>query len=104
MATRVKDKPSKLLDKVLNLIEADIKKIKKQAGEKQLEPDTAQTLCRYVTAISSIKDEKENEAAKQKRQLERMSTEELVKLYQQQAKAEKEPGVKSESDSETKRD
>jgi hypothetical protein len=74
--------PTKLLDRVLKLIDQDTKRIKKAVTReaKVLDKDTAATLCRYATTISGIKADQEAERNKERQKLQRLSTEELIEL------------------------
>lgn len=82
---KAKKNPNKTLDKILKLIDNDVKKIGNvalQAGPSvQLDSQTAQTLCRYATSLAGIKEGKEKEQAKEKKDLDKLSTEELIDMY-----------------------
>lgn len=80
--------PNKLLERVLKLIDQDIKRIKKLTARKTLilDKDMAATLCKYANTISGIKEEKDLEDQKQKKALERLSTEELIAMYNKEKK------------------
>jgi hypothetical protein len=80
--------PSKLLDRVLKLIDQDTKRITKELRRESrvLDKDTAATLCKYATTIQGIKAEQEAEDQKLKSRLERLSTEELIELHRTKTK------------------
>lgn len=78
--------PTNLLEKLLKLIEADIKEIKK-SGKGKLEPETALTLTRYVSAIANIKGEKDIEAEKKKKAFAKLDTQALIDEYNKNKQA-----------------
>ncbi len=81
--------PSKLLDRVLKLIDQDTKRIRKLTlrESKSLNKDTAATLCKYATTVSAIKADKKEAELEQKRKLERLSTDELIELHKKQTRS-----------------
>lgn len=90
MQRRIKPlNPVTLLDRVLKLMDQDIKRIKKVARKSvQLDKDTAATLCKYASTISSIKEEKDAENLRRKKLLESKTTEELIAEFQKRKRQE----------------
>ncbi len=71
----------KTLETLLMLIARDTAMISELYEGKVMEPMVAQTLCRYASTLASIKDGRIKEVAKEKQELNRLSTEELLALY-----------------------
>ncbi len=71
------------LDRILGLIDRDTRLIEESFRDKQLDPNTALSLTRYASALSSIKEGKQKDSDKERKSLERLSTDELIELYKQ---------------------
>jgi len=78
--------PSRTLDEIIKLIDKDVKLIKKGNKIKQLDPADAYTLCRYASALDGIISAKEKERNSAKKELEKLSTDELIKKYEEEKK------------------
>lgn len=78
----------KTLELILDLIDRDVKVIAENFIEVQLDDKTAQTLCRFATTLSSIKADKNKEATNEKKELNKLSTDELIALYNSTQKKE----------------
>lgn len=76
------------LEVILGLIDRDVKIIASNFVDIQLDAHTAQTLCRFATTLASIKDNKQKETIKEKKELDKLSTEELIALYKESTKKE----------------
>lgn len=70
---------NKLYRDILRLIARDIKVIKRNKG--QLSPADALTLSRYASTLQGIQENQEKAEGKKVRDLEKLPTDELVKLY-----------------------
>lgn len=83
MARRKKTQsnPSATLDNILALIDRDVKKIQKESADKQLSPQDALTLSRYASTLDTIVERTDKEKAKEKKGLDKLPTEELIKMY-----------------------
>jgi hypothetical protein len=77
---------NKILASILNLIDKDVKSIKKLSKDHQLDPADALTLTRYAATLDNILESKDKESAKAKKDLSKLSTEELIAQYQQEKK------------------
>lgn len=77
------------LRSILSIISRDVRLIRREARKKRLDPDTAMTLSRYANTLNSIRQEEEFEKEKEKKRLNRLSTEELVKMYLNEQKKNK---------------
>lgn len=78
--------PAKTLQSILLIIDKDVKRIKKEIlttrkKNKTLPPEMAITLARYANTLNAIVDEGWKAKEKAKKNLEKKTTEELVKLY-----------------------
>lgn len=73
----------KTLNTILLLIDKDVEIIKQNISDvhMQLDDKTAQTLCRYATSLSGIKDNKKKELESEKKLLNSKSTDELIQEY-----------------------
>lgn len=81
---RAKKNPNKTLDKILKLIDNDVKLISKSFRDIQLDHQSAQTLCRYATSLAGIREGKEKEIEKEKKNLDKLSTDQLIDMYNKQ--------------------
>lgn len=68
------------LNRILELIDKDVTTIKTSAIG-QLDSATAQSLCRYASTLAAIKDNKKKDSDKEMKDLNRLSTEELIALH-----------------------
>jgi hypothetical protein len=73
--------PTTTLDKILQLIDNDVNKIQESFSGLQLDDKTAQTLVRYASALAGIKQDKQKDAVKEKQDINKLSTDELIELY-----------------------
>lgn len=90
-----KNDPSKTLAKILQIISEDVSRIKKNQAQARLvaddgifpnlAPAEALTLSRYASTLDSIVEGKEKEKAKTRKDLEGLSTDELIKEYEKQS-------------------
>lgn len=71
----------KILDHILHLIKQDVTIISNNVEGQQLDARTAQTLSRYATTLANIKDEKEEEVVVEKKNLDKKSTDELIRMW-----------------------
>jgi hypothetical protein len=78
---KAKTNPSRTLDKILKLIDNDVKMITKTFIDVQMDHQSAQTLCRYATTLAGIREAKDKDAEKDKKELSKLSTDELMALY-----------------------
>lgn len=76
------------LEVILELIDRDVKIIASNYDKVQLDAHTAQTLCRFATTLAGIKENKQKETVKEKAELSKYSTEELIELWQKTSKKE----------------
>lgn len=81
------EQSTKTLKSILSIIKKDVRKIKQRTGDGPLEPEVALTLTRYANTLSSIVEESEETRTRAKKHYEKMSTEELIKLFQAEQKA-----------------
>jgi MarR-like DNA-binding transcriptional regulator SgrR of sgrS sRNA len=79
---------SKTLRGILSLIDKDVRQIKKTNRGRGLDAETALTLSRYASTLNGIIGESWKAKEKEKKKLERKSTEELVAIYQEQMKTQ----------------
>lgn len=70
---------SKLLDKVIDLIEGDVNEIGKLAGTGKLEHGVSSDLCRYSATLLDLNQSLEERERAERTKVSRMSTEELEK-------------------------
>lgn len=76
-------KPIKILQKILKIIGSDVELIANSSQEKKtMDPDQALTLVRYANALSTILDEEEKARNRQKKEYNKLSTRELLALYE----------------------
>ncbi len=73
--------PNKTLTSILGIINKDVSRIRKKSFKGKLSADDVLTLNRYAATVANIGAEQETETIKAKRKFEKMSTEELLKLY-----------------------
>lgn len=74
------------LETILDLIRRDTNKIASNFVDIQLDPQTAQSLCRFATTLANIKDNRKKEEDKTKADLNKLSTEELIAMYKDTTK------------------
>lgn len=77
----MKDKTDLTLEAILQLISTDVKVIASKFQDTQLDNQTAQTLARYATTLANIKDIRQKETTKEKAELSKLSTEELIEMF-----------------------
>ena len=65
---------------ILTLITRDVKLISANFQDVVLDPQTAQTLCRYASTLSGIKQDQYKDLEKEKKELNKLSDEELKEL------------------------
>lgn len=68
------------LNRILELIDKDVSIVASNFIDIQLDSATAQSLCRYASTLASIKDNKQKEDAKDIKELNKLSTEELMAI------------------------
>lgn len=68
------------LNRILELIDKDVSIVSNNFIDIQLDAATAQSLCRYASTLASIKDNKQKEEAKDIKELNKLSTEELMAI------------------------
>ena len=73
--------PAKTLKKILAAIDKDAARIKRTGMTSQLTPADAQTLSRYVSALSNIVEESEKIQKKNKNELNKLTMYELINQY-----------------------
>jgi transcription termination factor NusB len=73
-----------LLYQTLLLVNREIKNIKKLTRRGKLDHETAQDLARYLSILDSINKNKDKTDEKKKKALAKMSTDELIELYQKE--------------------
>ncbi len=76
--------PNKTLTTILGIINKDVGRLRKKSGKGKLSAADVLTLNRYASTVADIRDESEDEKQKLKRKYEKMSTEELLKLYMEE--------------------
>ena len=78
--------PSKTLKGILLAIDKDVKLIKSLGRKSKLDPSDAQTLCRYASTLDAIVKTTEKDKEKAKKDLEKLSTDELIAQYEKENK------------------
>jgi hypothetical protein len=78
--------PDKTLRMILLIIEKDTKRLKRIAQTEQLTPADAQTLCRYAATLDSITKQVEKDHNQLKKDLTRLSTDDLIEAYNKEKK------------------
>jgi hypothetical protein len=76
-----KKSPEKLLQKILRIIDKDLKLIEKVSKAGQLPPQDALTLTRYASFLADEKEDKAKEDDQAKKELETKSLDELISIY-----------------------
>jgi hypothetical protein len=90
-------KPGKMLDMLLNMLDQDIKKHRRIARRTSIadpirpqdlpfSKDTAATLCKYASTLDDIIKVKDKDKEKTSKELSKLSTEQLIELYQKEKK------------------
>lgn len=77
------------LKSILSIISKDVREIKRSAKKVPLSTDTALTLSRYATTLNGIVDAQQKADERRRRELKKLPTAELMKLYMEQQKKEK---------------
>lgn len=72
---------NRTLEVILKLIDNDVKAIASNFTDTQLDSHSAQTLCRYASTLSGIKEDKQKEKVKEKQELSKYTTEELMQMH-----------------------
>ena len=70
-----------LLDRGIDLISRDMSEIHKQAENGKLPNDSAQALVRYVNLLHDMSELQKKDKGNQKKKLNTMSTDDLIKEY-----------------------
>lgn len=74
---------NKTLERILNILDRDIDAIESTSSSgAQLDTYTAQTLCRYSAALAAIKSERVKDEQIEKKELQKLSTPELIEIFQ----------------------
>jgi hypothetical protein len=80
--------PSKLLADALLIIASDIKRLRKlQLAKTALTDKDANTLVKYISALDAISRRQETEQLKAKKNLDKLPTDELIRMHQQEEKS-----------------
>lgn len=80
---------ARTLKSILSIIAKDIRAIKRESKKTRLAPETALTISRYATTLNGIVDADQRARERAKKQYQKLSTAELMKLYTEQQKKEK---------------
>jgi hypothetical protein len=73
---------NRTLNGILGIIDRDVKKIRKAGKQGPLTGVESQNLVRYGEFLFKMDENQEKEKERSKKQLDKLSTEELIKLYQ----------------------
>lgn len=73
---------NKTLKSILAIIGRDVRRLKRASKSEMLASQEAQNLVRYGEFLFKLNENAEKEKEREKKKLDRLSTEELIKLYQ----------------------
>ena len=82
----MKNDLDKTLENILGLIDKDIHIISINYIGVQLDSHTASTLAKYAATLSGMKSDRQKEVKKERADLDKLSTAELIELYNKKDK------------------